>query len=73
MRFTSNLGTGFDGVAKAVAVQPNGQRSSSGLLHTSQPNMSRLARLNADGNPDNDFQLNLGTGVTTTPAGVRRM
>ena len=69
--FTSNLGTGFDGVVKAVAVQPNGQIVVGGYFtHLNHVPVSCLARLNADGTPDTTFNSNLGTGVTTTLAGV---
>jgi uncharacterized delta-60 repeat protein len=62
--FSNNLGTGFNGTIRAIAIQSDGKILAGGEFSTlngvTVP--SDLIRLNADGTLDTAFNNNLGTG-----------
>jgi len=58
---TFNIGTGFDNVVNAIAIQPDGKIVvGGGFLSYNGQSINSLARLNSDGTLDNTFTV--GTG-----------
>jgi uncharacterized delta-60 repeat protein len=61
--FYTNLGTGFNGIVYAIAIQPNGKILVGGAFTTlNGVTRNRLIRLNSDGTVDTAFYTNLGSG-----------
>jgi uncharacterized delta-60 repeat protein len=61
--FTTNIGTGFDDMVNAVALQSDGKIIVGGQFTTfNGVTVNRIARLNTDGTLDTTFDTNTGTG-----------
>jgi uncharacterized delta-60 repeat protein len=66
--FTTNTGTGANGVVNSIAIQSDGKIIFSGFFSTfNGTTASRVARLNTDGTLDTAFTTNIGETGTSGP------
>ncbi len=69
--FSTNIGSGFNNIVNAVAVQSDGKIVVGGQFTTiNGAGSNRIARLNADGTPDTTFSTNIGSGFDSDAYGV---
>jgi uncharacterized delta-60 repeat protein len=65
--FTTNIGTGFNGIVDAIAVQADGKIVVGGDFTThNSVTSNRIARLNSDGTRDTAFTTAIGAGASST-------
>jgi uncharacterized delta-60 repeat protein len=65
--FTTAIGTGFNSIVNAIAIQPDAKIVVGGSFTTfNAVTVNRIARLNTDGTLDTTFDTNTGTGFNST-------
>ncbi len=69
--FYDNLGSGFNGTIRSIAIQSDGKILVCGFFNSFDENTrNRLVRLNSNGTEDTDFYDNLGEGFSSTTTNI---
>lgn len=65
--FTANTGTGLNGIASTILIQPDGKIVVGGqFLTLNSVTVNRIVRLNSDGTQDTAFTSNTGIGINNS-------